>query len=337
VVTTYEGTHTHQTPGFRAPAPSGGYFGERPFGAGAGGLFHNAGPLGPAGFGPRFPFPPDVSLAALHQLRSLQQTARSLAQHQITTGLPFPGSDLQRESFRRTQQFLGLHDPAFGSVKQEPFQFTAQDLMALRGANHGLPFPGRHFQPPGFLDRMHMMMRQQQMRPRGGGGRHPPPPPPPPPPPRHLPPMSDLDYPEFQPPPTHTGLVRRVLEAEEQELSGGNDPNSNADDVPHGDSASPFNHGGPASSQNFASQIQSSLRSRVELERVRSLQRSSQSPSRPVLLRRRESGGSGDNLVAAGSSSQRRRPPSEDDVLVDGLLQEMAKSGDNMINPNINR
>ncbi|KAG0618036.1 hypothetical protein M758_4G034600 [Ceratodon purpureus] len=336
VITTYEGMHTHQTPGFRGPAPVGGYFAERPPHLNPGLFQCNTGPPGPAGFGPRFPFPPEFSLAALHQLRILQQTARSLqglAQHQSTgmpPGPPFPGSNLQRESLRRAQLFLGLHDPTFGSVKQEPFQFTTQDFMALRSANPGLSFPVRNFQAPGgagFLDRMHMM-RPQQMRPRAG----PPPPPPPPPPARHLPPMPDSHYPDYSPPPTDTDLVRRVLEAEEQELSGGDGPNSNTDDMANVDSSSPFNHGGrPASPQDFASQIQNSLRSRVELERQRSLQRSSQPPLRPGLLRRREAGGSSDNLVAAGSSSQRRQPPNDDDSLVDGLiLQEMVKPGDNM-------
>ena len=323
MITTYEGTHTHQTPGFRSPAPSGAYFGERAPGFGAG--FFNNPALGHPGFGPRLPFPPEFSLATLHQLRTLQQTARSLqglAQHpMMSPGPRFPGN-LQCESLLRAQQFLGLHDPAFGSVKQEPFHFTAQDFMAqLRGASHGLPFPGRHFQPPsgsGFLDKMNMM-RPQQMRPRGDH-----------PPPRHRPPMSDHSYPNFPPSPTDGDLVRRVLEAEEQEtLSGGEGLNSsNVDDVANVDSST-FNRGGPASPQNFGSQIQSSLRRRVELERSRSLQRSSQPAAWPVLLRRREAGDSSDNLAAAGSS-HRRQPPSDNDALVDGLLHEMAKPRDNI-------
>lgn len=316
VITSYEGTHTHHTPGFRSPTPDA-HFGERPPVLGAG-MFPN-----PAGFVPRMPFLPEFSLAALHQLRSLQHTARSLqglVQHQpMPPGPRFSGS-LQRESLLRAQQFLGLHDPAFGSVKQEPFHFTAQDFMALRD---GMPFHGTHFQPPGFLERLHMMRPQQSMRPRG----------PPPPPSQQVLSTSDLHYPNFPPPATDSDLVRRVLEAEEQEISGGDGPSSNVGDTANVESST-FNHGGrPASPENFASQIQSSLRSRVQRERLRSLQRSSsQPPLRPVLSRRREAGGSCENLVAAGSS-QRRQPRSEEDSLVDGLLEEMAKPGDSRLNP----
>ncbi|CAM6075411.1 unnamed protein product, partial [Sphagnum tenellum] len=39
VITTYEGTHTHQTPGFHRSSPSHGFFGERPVLGLGGGLF----------------------------------------------------------------------------------------------------------------------------------------------------------------------------------------------------------------------------------------------------------------------------------------------------------
>ncbi|CAM6022350.1 unnamed protein product [Sphagnum balticum] len=52
VITTYEGTHTHQTPGFHRSSPSHGFFGERPVLGLGGGLFAppHSGFQGPGGF-----------------------------------------------------------------------------------------------------------------------------------------------------------------------------------------------------------------------------------------------------------------------------------------------
>lgn len=128
VITTYEGTHTHQTPGFR---PAGGYFGDRPLGMG-GGLFQS--PLGPGGAN-LLPLPPGFDLASLQQanalrnLRGLQPNPSLPQQHLRQLGL-------QQDSLLRAQQFLGLQDPAFASVKREPFQFTAQPPDTSRFMHH---------------------------------------------------------------------------------------------------------------------------------------------------------------------------------------------------------
>lgn len=147
VVTTYEGTHTHQTPAFHRS--SGGYFNDRPLGMG-GGLFQS--PLGPSST--LLPLPPGFDLASLQQATALRNI-RGLQPDQNPNQNLLPGSSaqqlqqqlrqqmgFQQESLFRAQQFLGLQDgpgQAFGSVKQEPFQFTAQDFLARNLSLPSLP------------------------------------------------------------------------------------------------------------------------------------------------------------------------------------------------------
>ncbi|KAG0631450.1 hypothetical protein M758_1G254300 [Ceratodon purpureus] len=144
VITTYEGTHTHQTPGFHRPS-AGGYFGDRPMGMG-GGLFQS--PLGPSST--LLPLPPGFDLASLQQATALRNI-RGLQPNQNPSLNLLPGSSSQQQQFRqqlgfqqeslfRAQQFLGLQDGSpFGSVKQEPFQFTAQDFMTRNLSMPSLP------------------------------------------------------------------------------------------------------------------------------------------------------------------------------------------------------
>lgn len=183
----------------------------------------------------------------------------------------------------------GSSSSAFGSVKQEPFPFTVPDFMTSR-SSHGLPgYPSHPFPLPGslFLDRMQQFMRAAaQSAPSGS--------------PRQLRPLhSDLEsFPDF--PSTDCDLVRRVLEAEEQEQfpSGADSPTSNVDRDNIANVDSPvFNYGGaaasppppPVSSPSYAS----SFRNLVELEHLRASQR----PPR-ALPRRSKAGGSSDNLLA---------------------------------------
>lgn len=144
VITTYEGTHTHQTPGFHRPS-AGGYFGDRPLGMG-GGLFQS--PLGPNST--LLPLPPGFDLASLQQATALRNI-RGLQPNQNPNQNLLPGSSSQQQQFRqqlgfqqeslfRAQQFLGLQDGSpFGSVKQEPFQITAQDFMSRNLSLPSLP------------------------------------------------------------------------------------------------------------------------------------------------------------------------------------------------------
>lgn len=266
VITTYEGTHTHQTPGLiHRPAP------ERP----PGGSHPTTFPPG-LGLGLRsnslLPLPPEfTTLAALHQMRSLQQI---LAQQQIQ--LPRPGS-LQRESLLRAQQFLGLHDP---DVKPEPFHSSGFASSDPENLFMRFPFASRpNFQSPA--------MRPQR----------------PPPPPESQ--ADDGD------------LVRRVLEAEERELAAST---SNLDiPVENVDSSRMSTTSG-----DFVSQIQSSLRSRVEMERRRVALQQRARGSGPVL---RSRGGSG----SVEGVPRRQAPSLSEDELVDGLLQEMAKRGESSV------
>lgn len=122
VITTYEGTHTHHAPGsiphHHAPDRS-----------------PHASPLPPGlglGLGLRssnlLPLPPEfTTLAALHQMRSLQQI---LAHQQLH--MPTLPRSLQRESLLRAQQFLELHDQ---EVKPQPFHhgFLENQLMGWPG------------------------------------------------------------------------------------------------------------------------------------------------------------------------------------------------------------
>lgn len=94
-------------------------------------------------------------------------------------------------------------------------------------------------------------------------------------------------------------LVRRVLEAEERPLAENGDSQPSVCS-PQGD---------------FVSQIRSSLRSRVELERRKSAAAERTPPPK---------GGS----VTVGTSQRRQASCSSDDALVDGLLKEMVKRGD---------
>jgi hypothetical protein len=142
VITTYEGTHTHQTPGFHRPS-AGGFFGDQPLGMG-GGLFQS--PLGPSST--LLPLPPGFDLASLQQATALRNI-RGLQPNQNPNQNLLPGSSsqqqlrqlgFQQESLFRAQQFLGLHDGSlFGSVKQEPFQFSAQDFLSRNLSLPSLP------------------------------------------------------------------------------------------------------------------------------------------------------------------------------------------------------
>ena len=147
VITTYEGTHTHQTPGFHRSASSA-YFGDRP-------MFLNPGQMSPLGPGsPFLPLPPGfdftpqqaAALRAGQNLQSINQpmSFQGLSPQQIQSAqarLGFP----QDMSMLRAHQYLGLQDPPGtpGAVKLEPFQFTTQqNLQQLRGGHGPTNSPG---------------------------------------------------------------------------------------------------------------------------------------------------------------------------------------------------
>lgn len=158
VITTYEGTHSHQTPGFHRPAE--GYFSDRA--TVGGGLFPNPGqsPLGPGSN--LLPLPPGFDLASLQQATALRSIpglqpnqnipGSNQQQQQQMNGLsrgPFsyPG----QENMFRTSPFLGLQDPAFGIVKHEPFHFTPQAPDFMSGNMASLPHLNvrQQFEQPG--------------------------------------------------------------------------------------------------------------------------------------------------------------------------------------------
>ncbi len=166
VITTYEGTHTHQTPGFHRSSPSHGFFGERPVLGLGGGLFAppHSGFQGPGGFpgsshmapglaGLNFPAPSNfaslqhsaaargpgtsglVGLGAAPPGQQLvdQSAAPSLA------GASTSSISLQEGFLRARRSLLGLQESFV--VKQEPMQFTAgshQDFLS-RSSSSGLP------------------------------------------------------------------------------------------------------------------------------------------------------------------------------------------------------
>lgn len=152
VITTYEGTHTHQTPGFHRSAP-GGYFGERGL---HGGLYlPGQNPLGTFGIGSSnlLQNPGRFNLASLQQaalrgqLGSQVNSNLGILGQSDQAALRLQEADLQhqQESLLRAQHFLGLQDSFHtGQVKQEPFQYGGQEFLP-RGAP---PFNPRQFQRP---------------------------------------------------------------------------------------------------------------------------------------------------------------------------------------------
>lgn len=147
VITTYEGTHTHQTPGFHRSASSA-YFGDRP-------MFLNPGQMSPLGPGsPFLPLPPGfdftpqqaAALRAGQNPQSLNQpmSFQGLSPQQIQSAQARLGFQ-QDMSMLRAHQYLGLqdHPGTPGPVKLEPFQFTTQqNLQQLRGGHGPTNSPG---------------------------------------------------------------------------------------------------------------------------------------------------------------------------------------------------
>jgi hypothetical protein len=166
VITTYEGTHTHQTPGFHRSSPSHGFFGERPVLGLGGGLFAppHGGFQGPGGFpgsshmapglaGLNFPAPSNFaslqhsvaargpgtsSLVGLGAAAPGQQLVDQSAAPSLA-GASTSSISLQEGFLRAHRSLLGLQESFV--VKQEPMQFTAgshQDFLS-RSSSSGLP------------------------------------------------------------------------------------------------------------------------------------------------------------------------------------------------------
>ncbi|KAG0630322.1 hypothetical protein M758_1G170100 [Ceratodon purpureus] len=284
VITTYEGTHTHHTPGHpHRPAP------ERPLGLHPPNTTTNNNITNfPPGlpFGPRsnlLPLPPEfTTLAALHQMRSLQQI---LAQQHV----PLPSS-LQRESLLRAQRFLGLHDPK-GNIKPEPFHRASpyptrhnHSFQTSTGPSSEFHMPMKSDQPFNAMDQHVRSAMHMQMKPRRTSTD----------------PLMDQQV----SPERDIDLVRRVLEAEgDQNVDAG---------VENGD-LEPSLVDSPS---DFVSQIRSSLRSRVGMDRRRS-------GSGNCGVGRASPRGGGSMTAGRGQASS-----SSEDALVDGLLKEMVKRGD---------
>ncbi len=166
VITTYEGMHTHQTPGFHRSSPSHGFFGERPVLGLGGGLFAppHSGFQGPGGFPGSSHMAPGLAglnFPAPSNFASLQHSAAARGPGTsglVGLGAAAPGQQLVDQSaapslegasassislqegfLRARRSLLGLQESLV--VKQEPMQFTAgshQDFLS-RSSSSGLP------------------------------------------------------------------------------------------------------------------------------------------------------------------------------------------------------
>lgn len=196
VITTYEGKHTHLTPGSGSPRPPGGASPAvetprstlfQPTANPAAGLLRFGAQQGG--------FPEFSQLAALHQMRAFRSMQAMALQHSLAAGSPVAGS-WQRDSLLRAQQFLGLQDFAGSGAKPDPSMFPFPDLMA---GSDPFPFspppgPGPGSGPGSFFQTL--QLQQMMLAAAARGARTTP-----------RPTMFDTDC----------DLVRRVLEAEERD------------------------------------------------------------------------------------------------------------------------
>ncbi|XP_024369760.1 uncharacterized protein [Physcomitrium patens] len=255
VITTYEGTHTHQTPGlFSHPSAASGH-----------GLPESKNPLG-HGFEhfqiPRspslLPHPTEVSALAVLQHMRIMQQLQDMSQQQIAPPDPLLAGSLQQESLLRAQQFLGLYDHPTGAIDRESFQYLPHARGSVSHAPS--PYPSRpSFHPTSetILDRMHMLITPQHMRSRGT-------------PEQSLHPATmDLDYHGYQHQMTSSpsqcdDLVRRVLEAEEEGPVDVDVRDGSLSSDAKSDPASASSETRTATQSDFVTQLQTELRNRME-------------------------------------------------------------------------